>query len=426
MRLEVGSFHINHVEFGARTAVDGGTLVVNREEVRRLVVEDSHFADVQVHLVRPGEAIRIINAKDAVEPRWKVAGPGGVFPGFVSAPTTVGEGRTHRLAGVAVLEVAQPVPGEQTHFREQILDMSGPGAEFSPFAQTLNVALEFTPHPSLFPSASVDVKDVLGGTNEAEAYNRATTLACLKVAAYLARATAERQPDEVETFELTPCAPELPRVACLYHHQATYLYGAKIALPLGTLVHPNEVFDGAMVGWRQAYRATYWDQNNQAMRELYRAHGKSVNFVSCVLFYDITPEREQKERVGSAAAKLARLLGAQGALVLGINGSNYAIDTMLAIEECEKLGIKTTLIYLDVGDGPDDPGFVHATPEADAIVCIGSRDRKVTLPPTAKVIGGRRLANSAADPQGQLTVNMRDIHSACSNQGFSRQTTRFY
>jgi hypothetical protein len=99
---------------------------------------------------------------------------------------------------------------------------------------------------------------------------------------------------------------------------------------------------------------------------------------------------------------------------------------MLAIQECEKLGIKTTLIYLDVGYGPDDPGFVHAAPEADAIVCIGSRDRKVTLPPTPKVIGGRRLASSDADPRGELTVNVRDIHTACSNQGFSRQTTRFY
>jgi hypothetical protein len=77
------------------------------------------------------------------------------------------------------------------------------------------------------------------------------------------------------------------------------------------------------------------------MRELYEAHGKSVNFVGCVLFYDLTPEREQKERVSSAAAKLARLLGAQGALVLGINGSNYAIDTMLAIQECES-GHQTT------------------------------------------------------------------------------------
>ncbi len=425
MRLEVGSFHIDQIELGAHTAVANRTLVVNREEVRRLVLGDSHFADVQVQLARPGEAIRIVNAKDAIEPRWKVAGPGAVFPGFLGAPTTVGEGRTHRLGGVAVLEVTAPVPGEQIHFREQILDMSGPGAEFSPFAQTLNVALEFTPHPSLFPSAA-DAKDVLGGTSEAEDYNRATTLACLKVAAYLAKATAVQQPDEIEVFELTPCAPELPRVACLYHSQATYVYGAKIPLPLGTVIHPNEAFDGALVGWRQAYRATYWDQNSPAMRELYLAHGKSVNFVGCVLFYDTTPEREQKERVGSAAAKLGRLLGAQGALVLGINGSNYAIDTMLAIQECEKLGIKTTLIYLDVGYGPDDPGFVHAAPEADAIVCVGSRDRKITLPPTANLIGGPRLANSAADPRGELTVNQRDIHSACSYQGFSRQTTRFY
>ncbi|MBM4264470.1 MAG: beta-aspartyl-peptidase [Deltaproteobacteria bacterium] len=426
MRLEVGSFHIKRIGFGARTAVDHGTLVVDREEVRRLVLADSHFVDVQVHLVRPGEAVRIINAKDAVEPRWKVSGQGGVFPGFLSAPTTVGEGRTHRLSGVAVLEVAAPVPGEQTHFREQILDMSGPGAEFSPFAHTLNIALEFTPHPSLFPSASVDAKDVLGGTNEAEDYNRATTTACLKVAAYLAKVTAEQTPDEVETFELTPCPPELPLVACLYHTQATWAYGAKVPLPLGTLIHPNELFDGALVGWRQAYRATYWDQNHQAMLELYREHGKSLNFVGCVLFYDITPEREQKERVGSAAAKLARMLGAQGVLVLGINGSNYAIDTMLAVQDCEKLGIKTTLIYLDVGAGPDDPGFVHATPEADAIVCIGSRDRKVTLPPTAKVIGGGRLASSSMDPHGGLTVNQRDIHTSCSNQGLTRQTTRFF
>src|SRR6185295_1371076 len=115
MRLELGSFHINSIEFGPRTVVENRTLVVNRDEVRRLVLGDSHFADVRVHLVRPGELVRIINAKDAVEPRWKVSGPGGVFPGFVSAPTTVGEGRTHRLGGVAVLEVTAPVPGEQTH-----------------------------------------------------------------------------------------------------------------------------------------------------------------------------------------------------------------------------------------------------------------------------------------------------------------------
>ena len=70
------------------------------------MLEDPHFVDVQVHVARPGELVRVIHARDAVEPRWKVDGPGGVFPGFVSAPTTVGEGQTRRLGRVAVVEVA--------------------------------------------------------------------------------------------------------------------------------------------------------------------------------------------------------------------------------------------------------------------------------------------------------------------------------
>ena len=108
-------------------------------------------------------------------------------------------------------------------------------------------------------------------------------------------------------------------------------------------------------------------------------------------------------------------------------------DLILArIEEARTAGADLVLLpeLAVTGYPPEDlllrPGFVHAAPEADAIVCIGSRDRKVTLPPTPKVIGGRRLASSDADPRGELTVNVRDIHTACSNQGFGRQTTRFY
>ncbi|MBI4494335.1 MAG: hypothetical protein HY690_16230 [Chloroflexi bacterium] len=425
MRLEVASFAVRDLEFGARTALWDHTLVVDRDELRALVLEDSHFSDVELHLARPGESVRIINGLDVVEPRWKVAGPGGVFPGFVSAPTAVGEGRTHRLAGVAVIEVSEPVPGEPTHFREQILDMAGPGAAFSPFGQTLNLALRFKPAPGLFPADAPRPKDVLGGSQEAFDYNRAITRAATRIAAHLARTSVDRPPDEVETFDLAPCAPDLPRVVCTYHYQGPFLYGLPVRLPFGALVHPNEAFDGALVGWRQAYRCTYWDQNNDALLQLCRHHGRDVNFVGCILFGDTSPSRAEKERIGSAVARMARMLGAQAALVLGINGSNLAVDTMLAIQECERLGIKTTLIYLDVGYGVDDPGFIHAVPEADAIVCTGSRDRPVTLPRMDKLIGGERLITSEADPRGELTVPMRYVHSSCSNQGFSRHTTRF-
>src|SRR5207302_582202 len=115
-------------------------------------------------------------------------------------------------------------------------------------------------------------------------------------------------PDDVETFELAPCDGSLPRVVCLCHTQNPFLYGLRAPLPFGTVVHPNELFDGALVGWRQAYRCTYWDQNHAVLIELCRQHGKGLNFVGCVLFGDESSTRVDKERVGTGAAKLAQLL----------------------------------------------------------------------------------------------------------------------
>ena len=143
MRLEVGSVGVEEMELDGRTALDGRTLLVDRDEIRRLVLEDPHFADVELHVARPGESVRIVHALDVSEPRWKVDGPGGVFPGFVSDPVSVGEGHTRRLAGVAVVTAGEPVPGEPTHFREQLIDMAGPGAPYSPFSQTRNLMLHF-------------------------------------------------------------------------------------------------------------------------------------------------------------------------------------------------------------------------------------------------------------------------------------------
>src|SRR5919205_1228086 len=146
MRLEIGTIAVDNLELDGRTALDNRTLLVDREAVRRQVLEDPHFADVQLHVARPGESIRIVHALDVSEPRWKTAGPGGVFPGFVSDPVSVGEGHTRRLAGVAVVTAGEPVPGEPTHFREQLIDMAGPGAPYSPFSQTLNLVLHFRPN----------------------------------------------------------------------------------------------------------------------------------------------------------------------------------------------------------------------------------------------------------------------------------------
>jgi len=195
MRLEVGSVAVEGLEFGGQTALDGRTLLVDRDEIRRLVLEDPHFADVDVRLARPGESLRIIHALDVAEPRWKTDGPGGVFPGFVTDPVSAGEGHTRRLAGVAVVEVGEPVPGEATHFREQVIDMTGSGAPYSPFGQTLNVVLDFRPNLAFFPPDSKAPADVLAGSAEAADYNLAITTAGLKVAARLGQTAADVTPD---------------------------------------------------------------------------------------------------------------------------------------------------------------------------------------------------------------------------------------
>ena len=84
MRLEIGSIHVRDVEIGGRTELSDHTLVVDPDELRALILEDAHFADVAVRVAKPGESVRIIQTLDVVEPRWKITGPGGIFPGFVS------------------------------------------------------------------------------------------------------------------------------------------------------------------------------------------------------------------------------------------------------------------------------------------------------------------------------------------------------
>jgi len=64
------------VQVGARTELRDHVAVIDPDELRALALQDSHFADVRVRVAKPGESVRIINALDVVEPRWKVAGPG--------------------------------------------------------------------------------------------------------------------------------------------------------------------------------------------------------------------------------------------------------------------------------------------------------------------------------------------------------------
>src|SRR5699024_7648258 len=181
-----------------------------------LIREDRDISSVDVEIARPGENIRITPVKDVIEPRIKVEGRGGVFPGMLSGVETVGSGCTHVLKGCSVLTV-----GKIVGFQEGIIDMAGPGAELTPFSKLNNLVLVCEPKEGLKPHD----------------HEKAVRMAGLKAAKYLAEAARDIVPDKVERYERLSLIeghkkyPDLPRVAYVQMLQSqgllhdTYLYG---------------------------------------------------------------------------------------------------------------------------------------------------------------------------------------------------------
>jgi len=273
MRLELGIVKIEDVQFAEETTVRDSTLFVNKKELIALIRQDDRLSEVDVELARPGEEARIIPVKDVIEPRVKVSGPGELFPGVIGKMGTVGSGRTNVLRGAAIVTV-----GRIIGFQEGFIDMSGPGAEYTPFSQTNNVALILNPVDGLAPHA----------------HEEAVRLAGLKAAFYMGKACKDISPDELEVYELSPVNDTtLPRVAYvqtllsegLLHD--TYLYGVDAKKILPSLIHPNEVMDGAIVSGNCVSacdkHTTYHHLNNPVIKELYRRHGKDLIFIGVVI-----------------------------------------------------------------------------------------------------------------------------------------------
>src|SRR5215468_1595783 len=127
IRLEMGTFPVTSIDFGAHTAYDRGRLTVDRGAALAVVREDLRIVSAELEIAAPGESVRIWPVRDVIEPRIKVDGPGVCYPGICGRDiTTVGRGRTHRLAGMGVVEVSSvnwhDAGGD---FVETYLDMSG-------------------------------------------------------------------------------------------------------------------------------------------------------------------------------------------------------------------------------------------------------------------------------------------------------------
>ena len=440
MRLELCTFSVKDIFLSNRTSFENGVLFINSEELKALLKEDDKFEDVEIHLVRPGERTRIVHILDIVEPRIKVSGMGCVFPGFLGLPHTVGDGRTHRLSGAAVVEVAEPIVGEATFWREAIIDMDGPGTRYTRLSHTLNLVLYFRPKKELLegkPHGGL-VQDVQRGTREAIEYNAGIRVAGLKAASYLAETTQNQEPDKMATYELTPVSTSLPKViyfcqdswAYLYGESPASRYGGALRSSMATLIHPNEFMDGALVNARNdaaSKRAiTYFFQNHPLIRELYRRHGEEMNFAGVVIYRPGGAQMEEKERVTSYAAKLGHLLGCQGAVLTWIGGGHGGVDVMLLCQKLERMGIPSVIITPEMAKNVDEPGLVDYVPEANAIVSVGNYEQEISLPPMEKVIGGSEILETGYDAAGEVTLPLRSLCGATERFGQEKLTAKQY
>ncbi|MGI6142828.1 MAG: glycine/sarcosine/betaine reductase component B subunit [bacterium] len=397
MKLKLRKFKVEDIHFADQTAFRGGVLSINREELGALLAEDPTFKKVDIELARPGESVRILQVADIVEPRARLEG--GDFPGILSKTVNiVGDGSTDVLSGAAVVLVDDNGDdvGATHDAAGNVIDMSGPGAEISYYGRTYNICL--IPHAA----DGIDPKK--------PNFKIASKVAALKAAVYLAQACRGLDPDEEEVYELPPLAEiargmeELPRVVYVFNFYRYYLkdefaiYGKAFPWFPSVLMHPNEIFDGAVVNpylnsslSSPATMDTYEIQNHPVVKELYRRHGEELCFLG-VIPTVAQLEEYAVESQNNLALKLALSLGADGVVLTKATGGSPQMDVAQFAMKAHEHGLKSVLILDDfAARSPDGKfrvnGILYSDERAGAIVNTGNMTELIKLPPVERTIG---------------------------------------
>ncbi|ABS42574.1 glycine/sarcosine/betaine reductase component B subunit [Clostridium botulinum] len=428
MRLEIGKIFISDMQFSNETKVKDGVLYVCKEELLKVIGTDERIKNIDLEIAKPGDKTRIIPVKDVIEPRVKVEGNGGIFPGFISKVDTVGSGKTNVLKGAAVVTT-----GKIVGFQEGIIDMSGEGAKYTPFSKTNNLVVVCEPKE---------------GVNQYEHEEIVRTLG-FKAATYLGSLAKNITPDETKVYETLPLLeqvkkyPDLPKVVYVYMLQSqgllhdTYVYGVDAKKIIPTFIYPTEVFDGAIVSGNCVSACdknpSYVHMNHPVIEDLYEKHGVEYNFLGCV----ITNENvylADKVRSSSYTAKLVEFLGADAVIISEEGFGNPDADLVMNCNKISEKGIKTVLITDEyAGQNGASQSLADSTPKGDAVVTGGNANEVVTLPPMEKIIGHVEVADVIAGghvgslkEDGSIEAEIQVITGATSEVGFNYLSAKGY
>jgi len=428
VRLELGKIKITDVQPGQETKVENGTLYVNKQELIDLALQDDRIKEVKIEFARPGESVRIAPVKDVIEPRVKVSGSGSMFPGMINKVKTVGSGRTHALVGANVITC-----GKIVGFQEGIIDMSGPTAKYTPFSETFNVCVVIEPEDNL----------------ETHDYEQAARLAGLKISAHVGEAGKNVEPDEVVVYETKPIAeqtaqyPKLPKVGYIHMLQSqgllhdTFYYGVDAKQMVPTFMYPTEIMDGAITSGNCVAPCdkvtTFHHLNNPVIEDLYKRHGKDLNFIGVIL----TNENvflADKERSSDMVGKFVEFLGLDGVIITEEGYGNPDTDLMMNCKKSTDAGAKVVLIT-DEFPGRDgkSQSLADAVPEADTLVSCGNGNVIVEFPPMDKIIGTLDYVETmiggyegSLREDGSIEAEIQIIIASTIANGYNTLSARMY
>ena len=426
MRLEMGHIYIKDIQFAAESKIEDGILYVSEEAVKAVALEDEKIKSVSFDIAKPGESVRITPVKDVIEPRVKVEGRGGIFPGVISKVDTVGSGKTYALKGMAVVTA-----GKIVGFQEGIIDMTGVGAEYTPFSKTLNLVMVCEPVDGIKPHD----------------YEKAVRLAGFRVAVYLGELARELTPDETKVYETYGVIegkekfPNLPRVAYVQMLQSqgllhdTYVYGVDAKKTLSTIISPTEVMDGAIVSGNCVSACdknpTDVHLNNPVVHDLFEQHTKTINFV-CQIITNENVYLADKMRSSDWTAKMCRFLDLDAVIVSQEGFGNPDTDLIMNTKKIEAEGVKTVIITDEyAGRDGKSQSLADSDPAADAVVTGGNANQVVILPKLDKVIGTLDYVNTIAGgnehslrEDGTIEVEIQAITGATNETGFNYLSAR--
>ena len=428
MRLELGKIFIKDIQFASESKIENNVLYVNKDELRKAIWDDEAIVSVEFDIAKPGESVRITPVKDVIEPRVKVEGRGGIFPGVLSKVDTVGEGKTIALKGMAVVTT-----GKIVGFQEGIVDMTGPGAEYTPFSKLNNLVI---------------IAEPAEGIKQHE-HEKAVRFIGFKAAKYLGELARNLQPEETKVYETKPLLeqiaqyPDLPKVGYVYMLQTqgllhdTYVYGVDAKQIVPTILYPTEIMDGAIVSGNCVSACdknpTYVHLNNGVIEELYEKHGKEINFLGVI----ITNENvylADKERSSNWTAKFTKYLGLDAAIVSQEGFGNPDTDLIMNCKKIETEGVKTVIVTDEyAGQNGASQSLADADPKADAVVTGGNANQLIVLPKLDKVIGHIDVVNVIAGghhdslkEDGTIEVEIQAITGATNETGFGYLTAKTY